>query len=54
MVQGDDMDHVIGLARNSRLVERIGWELADARAKAERNGRRARRFTEFPYATLTS
>ena len=26
----NDVDYVIGLAKNSRLVERIGWELADA------------------------
>ena len=49
----NDVDYVIGLARNSRLVERIGWELADAQAEAEKKGRPARRFTEFPYATLT-
>ena len=43
-----------GISRNSRLVERIGWELADAQAEADRRGRAARRFTEFSYATLTS
>jgi len=48
------VDYVIGLARNSRLVEKIGWELADAEAAAARRGRPARRFTEFPYATRTS
>lgn len=42
------------LARNSRLVERICWQLADAQAEAERTGRSAGRFTEFPYANLTS
>ena len=47
----NDVDYVIGLAKNSRLVERIGWELADAAAEAERKGRPARRFAEFPYAT---
>ena len=50
----NDVDYVIGLARNSRLVERTGWELADAAAEAEKKDRPARRFTEFPYATLTS
>ena len=50
----NDVDYVIGLAKNSRLVERIGWELAAAAAEAERKGRPARRFAEFPYATLTS
>ena len=34
----NDVDYVIGLAKNSRLVERIGWELADAAAEAEREG----------------
>ena len=34
----NDVDYVIGLAKNSRLVERIGWELADAAAEAERKG----------------
>ena len=48
------VDYVIGLARNSRLVEKIGRELADAAASAGRRGRSARRFTEFLYATLTS
>ena len=38
------MDYGIGLARNSRLVETIGWELADAQAEAKRRGRPARRF----------
>ena len=43
------------LARNYRLVERLGWELADAQAEALQAGRRtARRSKEFPYATLTS
>ena len=50
----NDVDYVIGLARNSRLVERIGWLLDDAAAEAEKKGRPARRFAEFPYATLTS
>ena len=52
--EGNGVDYVIGLARNSRLVEKIGWELADAQAEAKRRGRPARRFKEFLYATLTS
>ncbi len=52
--EDNGVDYVIGLARNSRLVETIGWELADAQAEAKRRGRPARRFAEFPYATLTS
>ena len=45
--EDNGVDYVIGLARNSRLVEKIGWELADAQAEAERRGRPARRFSEF-------
>ena len=52
--EDNGVDYVTGLARNSRLVETIGWELADAQAEAKRRGRPARRFAEFPYATLTS
>jgi len=50
----NDVDYVIGLARNSRLAERIQWQLDDAAAEAERKGRAARRYTEFPYATRKS
>ena len=52
--EDNGVDYVIGLARNSRLVEKIGCELADAHAEAVRHGRPARRFAEFLYATLTS
>ena len=48
------IDYAIGLARNARLTGRIGRQLAGAQADAKRRGRPARRFTEFPYATLTS
>ena len=44
----------IGVAKNSRLIEKIGWELADAQTEAAQQGRPARRFAEFLYATLTS
>ena len=36
--EGNGVDYVIGLARNSRLVEKIGWELADAQAGGEAAG----------------
>ena len=42
--EDNGVDYVIGLARNSRLVETTGWELADAQAEAKRRGRPARRF----------
>ena len=54
MVQGTTTwANVIGLTRNSRLVERIGWELANAQAEAERKDRPSRRLTQFPDGTLT-
>ena len=49
--EDNNVDHCIGLARNSRLVERIGSELAEAQAQARRRGRPARRFAEFFYTT---
>ena len=41
--EDNGVDYVIGLAKNSRLIEKIGWELADAQADAPRHGRPARR-----------
>ena len=35
--EDNGVDYVIGLARNSRLVEKIGCELADAHAEAVRH-----------------
>ncbi len=52
--EDDNVDYCIGLARNSRLVERIGSELAEAQAQARWPGRPARRFAEFFYTTRTS
>ena len=48
------VDYVIGVAKNSRLVGKIGGELAKAKTEAERHGRPARRFAEFLYATRKS
>ena len=52
--EDNGVGYCIGLARNSRLVERIGWELDDAAAAAERRGRPARVYKAFFYATRTS
>ena len=52
--EDNGVGYCIGLARNSRLVERIRWILDDAGAEAERRGRAARRYESFPYTTLTS
>lgn len=47
-------DHVLGLARNPRLVDRIHAELGWAEDDAERTGRTARRFADFRCKTLDS
>ena len=43
--------YILGLAKNKRLVEAVGWELADAEAECEAKGRAARRCVDFEYAT---
>jgi hypothetical protein len=50
------VDFVFGLARNARLVAEIAVELrqAEAEAEATATGKPARRFKDFPYATLDS
>jgi hypothetical protein len=48
------VDFVFGLARNPRLVAEIAAELLQAAATACLTGRPARRFKDFPYATLDS
>ena len=52
--EGNRVDFVFGLARNSRLVGEIEAELAQARAEAEGSGNPARRFKEFLWTTLDS
>lgn len=42
------VDHVFGLARNSRLVEEIAVELIQAENEASHTGRAARRFKSLP------
>jgi DNA-directed RNA polymerase subunit K/omega len=48
------VDYVFGLARNNRLVQHIATELAWAEDEAEREGRPARRFSDFRWTTLDS
>ena len=48
------VDYLFGLARNARLVAMIEAELAEAKAKAERSGRAARRFKDFKWRTRNS
>ena len=46
--------YILGLAKNKRLVEAVGWELADAEAECEAKGRAAHRYVDFEYATRKS
>ena len=52
MVRGHQVDYVLGLARNPRLVREIAAELDQARAAAEETGKAARCFKDFRYQTL--
>lgn len=48
------VDYVFGLARNERLVAKIGRELKGAQREARKTGRAARRFKDFKWSTLDS
>ena len=52
--EANNVDYLFGLARNSRLVERIHIELAWAEDEAERTGHSARRFADFRWTTRDS
>jgi hypothetical protein len=49
-----EVDYVLGLARNQRLVDRIADELAAVAAESLANGRPARRFADFLWTTRES
>ena len=48
------VDYVIGLARNSRLQDRIAPAMRRSRSRAATTGRRSRRFRSFWWRTRTS
>jgi hypothetical protein len=52
--EGNSVDYLFGLARNTRLVAAIGAELQQARTEAEASGRAARRFKELTWRTRKS
>jgi len=52
--EANRVDYVFGLARNSRLVDRIYVDLAWAEEEAARTGQPARRFVDFRWTTLDS
>jgi hypothetical protein len=45
------VDYLFGLARNTRLVELIEGDLADAHVRSLQTGVAARGFADFPYQT---
>ena len=50
--EGNGVDYVFGLAKNSRLIAELVAELALAEARSKRRGRPARVFKDFRYQTL--
>jgi hypothetical protein len=52
--EANRVDYLFGLARNDRLVGRIGSELAEASAESLETGKAARRFKDFRSSTLKS
>jgi Transposase DDE domain group 1 len=52
--EGNGVEYVFGLARNDRLVGKIGRELKAAEKEATETGRPARRFKDFMWRTLES
>jgi hypothetical protein len=48
------VDYLFGLARNSRLVEEIKGELAEAAEQSRQTGKPARRFKDFMWTTRDS
>ena len=49
-----DIDYVLGLARNPRLVRALGTQMREARSVHRRTGKPARRFRDFTYRTRKS
>ena len=52
--EAHQVDYVLGLAKNSRLIEAIAPELEQARREHERTGEPARVFADFLYSTRKS
>jgi DDE family transposase len=52
--EANDIDFVLGLAQNERLIGEIKSELDQVAAKSARTGRPERRFKSFMWRTLTS
>ena len=50
----ENVDYVVGIAKNARLMREMEAEMALALAETAATGKAARRFGEFRYATLDS
>jgi hypothetical protein len=50
--EGHRVDYILGLARNSRLLEALAIDMAWAEDEHEKTGWAVRRFKDFRYATL--
>ena len=52
--EGNGVDYILGLAKNSRLTAEIADELSAAKIEHELTGKAARYFKDFRYSTLES
>ena len=52
--EANQVDYILGLAKNSRLKSMIETELAEAKSAHEQSGHAARVFSSFDYRTLKS
>jgi hypothetical protein len=52
--ESHQVDYVLGLAKNARLIREIELELAQAREMAKATGQAARVYKDFQYQTLSS
>jgi hypothetical protein len=52
--EANDVQYVLGLARNKRLVRALGGELEQVREEAQRTGEKARCFRDLRYRTKKS
>jgi hypothetical protein len=52
--EANDVEYVLGLAGNSRLVRKLAHEMRKAKLRAKRTAKPARAFADFPYRTRKS
>ncbi len=52
--EANDINYLVGLARNQRLKRALGREMAEAEAECRETGKAARRYRDFRYRTRKS